>query len=134
MLPSKVFDFINPTLVRPRYVVLVLPFDLLLSELVCTIIPPLCQIFALVWWNNTDAVVLGLFDACDKDLFFVVCHYACDDRIAFPNVSVSTCYSKAVLHKGLEGYHHKRSARIKSLKTMLAIVKVTIANMYMSLF
>jgi hypothetical protein len=47
---------------------------------------------------------------------------------------VSICYSKAVLHKGLKGYYYKRSARIKSLKSMLAIVKVTIANMYMSLF
>ena len=134
MLLSKVFDFINPTLVRPRYVVLVLPFDLLLSELVCTIIPPLCQIFALVWWNNIDATVLGLFNACDKDLFFVVCYYAYDDKIAFPNVSISICYSKAVLRKGLKGYYYKRLARIKSLKSMLAIVKVIIANMYMSLF
>ena len=134
MLLSKVFDFINITLVRPRYVVPALPFDLLLGELVYTIILPLYQIFALVWRNNTDATVLGLFDACDKDLFFVVCYYACDDRIAFPNVSVSTCYSKAVLRKGLKGYYHKRLAKIKLLKSKLAIVKVTIANMYMSLF
>ena len=78
--------------------------------------------------------MLGLFDAYDKDLFFIVCHYAYDDRIAFPNVSIGTYYSKAVLHKGLEGYHYKRLVRIKSLKSMLAIIKVIIANIYMSLF
>ena len=42
MLLSKVFDFINITLIRLKYVVLALPFDLLLGELMCTIIPPLC--------------------------------------------------------------------------------------------
>jgi hypothetical protein len=134
MLPSKVFDFMNLTLIRPRYVILALPFDLLLGELMYIIIPPLCQIFVLVWWNNIDAIVLGLFDAYDKDLFFVVYHYAYDDRIAFSNMSIGTCYIKAILRKGLEGYHHKRSVRIKLLKSMLAIIKVMIANMYMSLF
>jgi hypothetical protein len=38
MLLSKVFNFINTTLIRPRYIILVLPFDLLLGELVYIII------------------------------------------------------------------------------------------------
>ena len=134
MLLSKVFDFINTTLIRPRYVVPILPFNLLLGELVCTIIPPLCQIFVLVWWNNIDAIVLGLFNVYNKDLFFVVYHYAYNDRIAFPNMSISIYYSKAILHKGLKGYHYKKLVRIKSLKSMLAIIKVIIDNIYMLLF
>jgi hypothetical protein len=78
--------------------------------------------------------MLGLFDTYNKDLFFVVYHYAYDNRIAFSNISISTCYIRAILYKGLEGYYYKRLARIKSLKSMLAIIKVMIANMYILLF
>ena len=69
------------------------------------IVPLLGQVFSLVWWDDADAAVLGLFDACDQDLFFIVCHKTRDDRMASPTVSVRTGCKETVSCKCLESYY-----------------------------
>src|SRR5436189_2028670 len=110
VFPGEIFNLMNPVIIGPFYSIKTLMVYLPLSVLVGAIVPPLGQVFSLLWRDNADAAVLGLFDAHDQDLFLVVCHKSSNYWITHTLVSICTCHKKSILCKGFKGFCHSKLA------------------------
>ena len=140
VFPGEIFNLMNPVIIGPFYSIQTLTVYLPLSVLMSAIIPPLGQVFLLMWRDNADAAVLGLFDAHDQDLFLVVCHKSSNYWITHMLVSICACHKKSILRKGFKGFITASQQVVLSKSTlafvmhrMLQLANVDKYNIYLCL-